>query len=171
MGRAGFVGLAPERSTRGVLGEMGEQAFAECRAVGRQPLPDCGLKREQPIARLAEQVDDLAALEHREVARLLNPPDQIEHVPAGEVGQPHAREQRWHQSRQLEPEPQPAVLGVALEKAAIGEDVREPMNRGQGKAQRLRDLGLGEIPIRGRERAQDVEASSQRAYPRRSFTN
>ena len=84
-------------------------------------------------------------------------------VRAGDLGQPQAREQRRHEARDLEPEPEAARARVALEVAALGEHRGEPVDGRQREPERVRDLGLRQLRRLAREQPEDVEAAGERA--------
>ena len=80
---------------------------------GGQAHADRRLRAQQPAAGLAEEVDDLAVLEHREVDRLAGVGRELGDVAARDLGQPQAGEQRRHEARDLQPEPEAAGARVA----------------------------------------------------------
>ena len=88
-------------------------------------MPDRRLRAlSSRLARLAEQVDDLAVLQHREVDGLAGVGRELRDVAARDLGQPQAGQQRRHEARDLEPEAEAARARVALEVAALGEHAR-----------------------------------------------
>ncbi len=121
------------------------------------------MRGQQPVAGLAEQVDDLAVLQGREVDRLPRLRRERAQVRADEVGEPQAREQRGDQPRELEPEAVAAALRVALEEAALGEDGREPVHGRQRQAEGVRHLRLRQLGPVAPEQGEDVEAARERA--------
>ena len=126
------------------------------------PIGVCVL--EQPPAGLAEQVHDLALLQHREVDGLAGVGGEPRHVRAGDLGEAEAREQRRHEARDLEPEPEAARARIALQVAALGEHRGEPVHGRQREAERVRDLGLRQLGLRAREQPEDVEAARERSH-------
>ena len=128
-GRAASAPFAADRAPRRarprrqVLGQLREQALAERGAVGRQPHARPTPASEQPIAGLAQQVDDVRALEDRQVDRLLHERGEPQQMGPRELGKPHPAEQRRHQPRPLETQSQPA------------------RSAGRGRASRARSAG------------------------------